>query len=167
VWICPFNCDFLTCKCAADHTFVFASPSDNVSDIFPKIDAAVRPASQDSLSTPWTAKTSERRLILGGCQLKVEAGTLGEQGVRNGCTIFEVGRLAGGGCDGGTTALQRKFMSQVRQLSAVKEPHAFVSYPAKILLFCLARIQKRVHQFCVIDCEPCLDRDRRRLKRRT
>ena len=66
-----------------------------------------------------------RRLICGGHQLSND-GTLVEQGVCEGCTLVEVGTLKGGGCDGGTTALQRKFMSQVNAAAAFRL-HAYYS----------------------------------------
>ena len=51
------------------------------------------------------------RLLFAGNQL-VKGNSLELYGVKEGSTLFEVPYVFGGGCDGGTTALQRKFMSQ-------------------------------------------------------
>lgn len=54
---------------------------------------------------------NQSRVIFGGIQLR-EGKPLTGYGVKNGSTLFATCSLFGGGCDGGTTALQRKFMSQ-------------------------------------------------------
>lgn len=77
-----------------------------------------------------------RRLILRGLQLRDEMGCVGEQGVCEGCTVMEVATLTGGGCDGGTTALQRKFMSQVFRLLASRfqmgEQYEFLAFSISV-----------------------------------
>jgi hypothetical protein len=51
------------------------------------------------------------RMVFGGIQMQRDK-PLGMYGVKDGSTVFATSSLLGGGCDGGTTALQRKFMSQ-------------------------------------------------------
>jgi len=80
------------------------SPSDSVGHIF----AALNEARPDGY---WACLPATRKLK--GRRYLDEWSSLEEQGVKHMCTLEEEGSLLGGGCDGGTTALQRKFMSQV------------------------------------------------------
>jgi hypothetical protein len=52
------------------------------------------------------------RLVHGGFQLHEDSSTLKDRGITEGTTLIEVPSIYGGGCDGGTTAQQRKFMRQ-------------------------------------------------------
>lgn len=80
------------------------SPAGSLGDLF----AALSEARPDGYwdSVPLTRKLKGRSYLRDGASLE-------EQGVKNFSTLDEVGSILGGGCDGGTTALQRKFMSQV------------------------------------------------------
>lgn len=73
------------------------------------------------------------RLVHGGFQLQDESGsTLKERGIAGGSTLIEVPSIYGGGCDGGTTAQQRKFMRQADNTKKVVVRDESEEYRAKM-----------------------------------
>uniref|UniRef100_A0A7S0F3P5 Ubiquitin-like domain-containing protein n=1 Tax=Hanusia phi TaxID=3032 RepID=A0A7S0F3P5_9CRYP len=55
------------------------------------------------------------RVVFGGVEIKDKTRPLQYYGMLDGSTVFLQGRLLGGGCDGGTTAQQRKFLRQAHK----------------------------------------------------
>eukprot|EP00960_Hanusia_phi_P070495 767321-Hanusia_phi.AAC.2 len=61
------------------------------------------------------------RVVFGGVEIKDKTRPLQYYGMLDGSTVFLQGRLLGGGCDGGTTAQQRKFLRQAHKKKKVGE----------------------------------------------
>lgn len=60
-------------------------------------------------------ESGDLRVVFGGIEIQDECKPLQHYGMAEGSTVFFHQKLRGGGCDGGTTAQQRKFLRQAHK----------------------------------------------------